>query len=48
LEVAVHGNIFAAISFLHGLAVAEVERSKLDLFDEAYPVIVTLRARKSD
>jgi SAM-dependent methyltransferase len=47
LEVAVHGNIFAAISFLHGLAVAEVERSKLDVFDEAYPVIVTLRARKS-
>jgi hypothetical protein len=28
--------------------VAEVERTKLDPFDEAYPVIVTLRARNSN
>jgi SAM-dependent methyltransferase len=47
LEVAANGNVFAAVSFLHGLALTEVERSKLDLIDEAYPVIVTLRARKS-
>ena len=47
LEVTVDGNVFAAVSLLHGLAVAEVESSKLDFFDEAYPVIVSLRARKS-
>jgi SAM-dependent methyltransferase len=47
LEVAANGNVFAAVAFLHGLALAEVDRSKLDVFDEAYPVILTLRARKS-
>jgi hypothetical protein len=47
MEVAANGNVFAAVSFLHGLALAEVDRSKLDVFDEAYPVILTMRARKS-
>jgi SAM-dependent methyltransferase len=47
MEVEANGNVFAAVSFLHGLALAEVDLPKLDVFDEAYPVVLTLRARKS-
>jgi SAM-dependent methyltransferase len=41
------GNIFAAVCFLQGLAVSEVPASKLDVFDAAFPVIVTARVIKS-
>ncbi|HET7218043.1 MAG TPA: glycosyltransferase [Vicinamibacterales bacterium] len=41
-----HGNVFAATAFLHGLALEEIDRRKLDPFDMAYPVIVAVRARK--
>jgi glycosyltransferase involved in cell wall biosynthesis len=41
-----HGNVFAAIVFLEGLALEEIDRRKLDVVDEAYPVAVTIRARK--
>jgi SAM-dependent methyltransferase len=41
-----HGNVFAAMSFLQGLAVEEVPSPKLLVQDPDYPVIVTLRARK--
>jgi SAM-dependent methyltransferase len=40
------GNVFTAVSFLHGLALEELPRSKLLVQDLDYPVIVTLRARK--
>jgi SAM-dependent methyltransferase len=41
-----HGNVFAAMSFLQGLALEEVPPSKLLVQDADYPVIVTLRAGK--
>ena len=41
-----YGNVFAATAFLHGLALEEVDRRKLDPFDMSYPVIVAVRARK--
>jgi hypothetical protein len=42
-----HGNVFAATAFLQGAALEEVDRAKLDIEDPAYPVTITLRARKS-
>jgi SAM-dependent methyltransferase len=44
VEVAALGNLFAATSFLQGACVEEVSTRKLDLFDPAYPVIITARA----
>ena len=43
-----HGNVFAATAFLQGLAVEDIVAapSKLDPLDQAYPVIVAVRARK--
>ena len=42
-----HGNVFAATAFLQGIALEEVDPSKLYLLDQAYPVIVAVRARNS-
>lgn len=44
VHVAGHGNVYAATTFLQGLALSEVDTDKLDVDDEAYPVIVTARA----
>lgn len=44
VSVESHGNVFAAVSFLHGVALEEVPPSKLLVEDADYPVIVTLRA----
>lgn len=44
VTVSTFGNLFAATAFLHGAAVEEVDRSKLDRADAAYPVIVAARA----
>ena len=38
------GNVLAATAFLYGLSCDEVEQSELDVDDELYPVIVTVRA----
>ena len=46
LEINTHGNVFAATAFLQGVALEEIDRAKLDIHDPAYPVIITLRARK--
>ena len=46
VQVQSHGNVFAAICFLTGLSLAEVETEKLDLVDEGYPVTVFACARK--
>ena len=43
LSVTAYGNLFAATAFLHGAAIEEVNRRKLDSVDEAYPVIVAAR-----
>lgn len=44
VEVSVEGNLYAATAFLHGAAVEELNRRKLDAHDPAYPVTVTARA----
>ncbi len=44
VTVEVHGNVYSAIRFLHGLAVEEVDRRKLDVVDESFPVTVAIRA----
>jgi len=41
------GNVFAAGAFLQGLAVEEVDESRLDVVDASYPVIVAVRARRA-
>ncbi|MFO3797299.1 MAG: glycosyl transferase, partial [Anaerolineales bacterium] len=46
ITVESQGNVYAATRFLQGLAQEEVDRRKLDIVDEAYPVIVTVRAIK--
>ena len=46
ITVQSHGNAFAATAFMQGLAMAEVDRVKLGVHDEAYPVIVTAHATK--
>lgn len=41
-----HGNVLAAVSFLQGLAAAELAPHELDAHDEEYPVTVAIAARK--
>jgi ubiquinone/menaquinone biosynthesis C-methylase UbiE len=47
IEVNVYGNVFAATAFLQGIAVEEVDKKKLDVFDPNYPVIITICAQKN-
>ena len=44
IELSVQGNLYAATGFLHGAAVEELSRRKLDAIDPAYPVTVAARA----
>jgi glycosyltransferase involved in cell wall biosynthesis len=48
VAVETRGNVYAAVCFLEGLALEEVDAAKLDVFDGAYPVIVTVRASKPE
>ena len=40
------GNVYAATAFLQGLALEEVDRQMLHLIDTAFPLVVTVRARR--
>jgi hypothetical protein len=42
------GNVYAAVCFLEGLALEEVDAAKLEVLDASYPVIVTVCAHKSE
>jgi peptidoglycan/xylan/chitin deacetylase (PgdA/CDA1 family)/SAM-dependent methyltransferase len=46
VEVEAHGNVLAAISFLHGLAEEELTSDELDHRDSGYPLTITVRAVK--
>jgi len=48
VEVEAHGNVLAAISFLHGLAVEELSQKELDRHRPSYEVLITLRAVKHE
>jgi SAM-dependent methyltransferase len=46
VEVTSHGNVLTAIGFLAGMAHEELTRRELDLDDERYPLLITVRAAK--
>lgn len=46
VAVKAHGNVLAAIAFLHGLAAQELRREELDSHDPDYEVLITVRAVK--
>lgn len=47
VTISTHGNVLAAISFLHGLAADELRTGELDYHDDNYQVIIAVRAVKS-
>lgn len=46
IKVEAFGNVMAAVAFLHGLAVEDVEAPKLDAHDPDYELLLTVRACK--
>jgi SAM-dependent methyltransferase len=46
LEVQAYGNVLVAIAALHGLAVEDVTRKSLDVVDQDFEVLLSLRAVK--
>jgi SAM-dependent methyltransferase len=46
VAVEAHGNVLTAVAFLHGLAIEDLERERLEHDDPAYPVLITVRAAK--
>ena len=46
VTVQAHGNVLAAMAFLHGLVSEELRREELDYFDPDYEVLITIRAVK--
>jgi len=46
LEVHSYGNVLVAIAALHGLAVEDLTRTSLDVVDQDFEVLITLRAVK--
>jgi SAM-dependent methyltransferase len=46
LDVEAHGNVYAAVAFLHGLVASELKESELEFRDPDYEVIITVRAAK--
>jgi hypothetical protein len=46
LQIEAHGNVLAAISFLHGLASQELRRKELDYNAPDYELLITVRAVK--
>ena len=48
LRIEAHGNVLAAVSFLHGLAVEELHQEELNYHDSDYEVLITLRVVKPE
>ena len=46
VTIRAHGNVFAGIAFLAGLAREDLSAGKLDVEDELFPVLITVRAVK--
>jgi SAM-dependent methyltransferase len=46
VTIGCHGNVFAATVFLQGIALEEVDASKLRPMDPSYPVTITAAARR--
>ncbi|MBB1286136.1 methyltransferase [Flavisolibacter sp. BT320] len=47
VEVTSYGNCLTAVSLLRGIAVEELNRNDLDVFDPDYPVIISIKAIKA-
>jgi SAM-dependent methyltransferase len=47
VTVEAHGNVLAAVAFLHGMAADELRPAELDARDPDYEVIILVRAAKS-
>jgi hypothetical protein len=47
VEVVAYGNVFAAIAFLHGLAVEDFTSAELDVLDPDYEVLLGVRIVKT-
>jgi SAM-dependent methyltransferase len=48
VTVAAYGNVLAAIAFLHGLTVEELQKAELDYLDPDYEMLITVRAVKPE
>jgi SAM-dependent methyltransferase len=48
VTVSTHGNVFAGVAFLRGVAVEELPRRKLDAHDPYFPILATVRAVRAD
>lgn len=48
IEVRAHGNVLAAISFLHGLAAEELTKQELDYHDPDFELMITVKAVKPE
>lgn len=46
LKINTHGNVKAAVAFLHGVAYQELNRKDLDYNDPDFQVLITIRAKK--
>jgi len=46
IQVQSHGNVLAAVAFLHGLAAEELSKQELDYHDPDYELLITLKAQK--
>ncbi len=47
LRIDAHGNVLAAVAFLHGLATEDLPAGALDDHDRDYEVVITIRAVKT-
>jgi hypothetical protein len=47
VQVETHGNVLAAVAFLHGVAAEELSRQELDAHDPDFEVTVAVRAAKA-
>jgi len=48
VTVTAYGNVLAGVAFLHGLAAGELTREELNLLDNAYELLIGVRARKPE
>jgi hypothetical protein len=46
LEVQAHGNCLAAVAGLYGLALEELTRAELEVDDERFPLLTTMKCVK--
>lgn len=47
VQVEAHGNVLAAIAFLHGLAAEELRQRELEAHDPDFEMLITIRAVKA-